>query len=387
MINILLIDDDRNIIDGLEKIIRENFSAGTFEIKKCLDGSEALRSMRDTFFHIIISDVKMPNLDGISLLRILHEQNIDSKVIVLSGYDNYSYVRDTLKLGAFDYLLKPVDIKTFCNILSILRNTVSTGSLQERFISSETDISFNDIIESSKNNYFDITPVEPYLDENSLQTELEQLCDYVLNCDEGSFRVNVENIFSHISERTITPTAFKQEMTKYVYKLMNKNSSLIEIISKYKLSENDLSGQIKGQILLSQLKSRFISINLLYMRELNQLQHKKDEYLIRKATDYIDKHYSEQIMLSDIAEQFHIHPNYFSALFKNQMGITIRDYILQKRIDIAKALISSSLKKISDIAVEVGYQDSSHFNRAFKNVTGMSPAKYRKIVSDESKIH
>ena len=77
-----------------------------------------------------------------------------------------------------------------------------------------------------------------------------------------------------------------------------------------------------------------------------------------------------------------MHPNYFSSLFKNETGTTVRDYILNIRIKKAKELMKDNNYKIIDIAIAVGYQDASHFNRAFKNITGMSPNRYRQLLED-----
>ena len=106
-------------------------------------------------------------------------------------------------------------------------------------------------------------------------------------------------------------------------------------------------------------------------------QEKKEEYVVKKAQEYMEKHCSEQLLLSDIAAQFHLHPDYFSSLFKKQLDMTVRDYILQLRMTKAKELMKDSSLKLLDIALAVGYEDAAHFNRAFKNVTGVSPSMYR----------
>lgn len=161
---------------------------------------------------------------------------------------------------------------------------------------------------------------------------------------------------------------------------MQQNSSLIPIVAHFKLSDNDLSAQIKNLPHLSQLKKKFSQVLSLYVEQLKIQQAKNDAYIVKKARAYIDQHYSESLMLADIASRFRLHPNYFSFLFKKQMNITVRDYILQVRIQKAKELMENPSLKLLDIALAVGYQDAAHFNRAFKNVTGLSPSRYRESI-------
>ena len=85
-----------------------------------------------------------------------------------------------------------------------------------------------------------------------------------------------------------------------------------------------------------------------------------------------------EIYLDDLASRFNLNSNYFSTLFRKQSGSTIRDYIRKVRISHAIDLFNDPAMKISDIALEVGYKDAAHFNRAFKDVTSMSPSFYKK---------
>ena len=98
MLKILLIDDDSNIIEGLETILRDHFPH-TYQIFKAFDGRQALELLTQSYYHIIISDIKMPQLDGIRLLELIHREELPSTVIMLSGYDDYMYIRTTLRLS------------------------------------------------------------------------------------------------------------------------------------------------------------------------------------------------------------------------------------------------------------------------------------------------
>ncbi|RGY97515.1 AraC family transcriptional regulator [Clostridium sp. AM58-1XD] len=96
----------------------------------------------------------------------------------------------------------------------------------------------------------------------------------------------------------------------------------------------------------------------------------------------MNNNYQSELLLEDVAGQFHLHPNYFSRLFRIQTGTTFRDCLRNVRIEKAKELLIHSSCKISQIAQSVGYQDIAHFNRAFKDLTGTSPSHYRKVFSD-----
>ncbi len=370
MYRILLVDDDQNIVDGLGSIIKQNFE-NIFVISSACDGSDALKRLTEDYYHVIISDIRMPKLDGISLLKLISKNQIPSVVIMLSGYDDYTYIRNALRLGAYDYLLKPVNIQNFVSMLRLLipRLKDSSVKLQAEEVSC--------VRPETQGDYFDIPAKKPYYTKEDLEKEMEHLSAGLLSMDEKSTKDKIQEIFSHLSQEAVTKEQFKQVFSAFLYTLMQKNTALIPIIAGYKLSDNDLAAQIKNQPHISQLRQKMEQILLLYMEQLKKQQEKKEEYVVKKAQEYMKKHCSEQLLLSDIAAQFHLHPNYFSSLFKKQLDMTVRDYILQLRMTKAKELMKDSSLKLLDIALAVGYEDAAHFNRAFKNVTGVSPSMYR----------
>ena len=119
MSKILLIDDNTSVLDGLESIIDAYFST-QLTVTLCSNGYDALQLLKKDYFPLIISDNKMPNLSGLQLLEILQNHHIPSTVIILSGYDDYKYIRAALKIGAYDYLLKPVNIPSLVSMIQTL---------------------------------------------------------------------------------------------------------------------------------------------------------------------------------------------------------------------------------------------------------------------------
>lgn len=99
--------------------------------------------------------------------------------------------------------------------------------------------------------------------------------------------------------------------------------------------------------------------------------------VISNAKRYIERHLREPLSVSSLAEQYYLSVAYFSKLFKKTEGMGCNYYIICKRMEKARQMLTSSSAKVSTVAEEVGYRDVNYFSLAFKKYTGMSPAEYR----------
>ncbi len=98
---------------------------------------------------------------------------------------------------------------------------------------------------------------------------------------------------------------------------------------------------------------------------------------IRPAINYIDANYDKPIALADIARISHLSVSRLAHIFKEQMGITIIDYLTSVRIERAKQLLLATEQSCSEICFQVGYNNQSYFSRTFKELVGMSPRQFR----------
>lgn len=132
MTSILIVDDEAIIRNGLKSLLDkdENFNV----VGTACDGIEALRMIDQFQPDIVITDINMPNMDGLEMLETIHQADEDIIIILLTGYDFFSYAQRALKAGATDYLLKPISAKVLRETLSKAAEKVKQRKVrQEQF--------------------------------------------------------------------------------------------------------------------------------------------------------------------------------------------------------------------------------------------------------------
>ncbi|MCC7429567.1 sigma-54-dependent Fis family transcriptional regulator [bacterium] len=103
---ILVVDDEINIRESISYILKKN----NYDVEICQDGEEALELISKENFTLVISDISMPKLDGISLLTKITEISPKTFVIIITAYASIETAVKALRLGAFDYIIKPLNL-------------------------------------------------------------------------------------------------------------------------------------------------------------------------------------------------------------------------------------------------------------------------------------
>ena len=108
MLKLLIVDDEVQVREGLEKLFDwENI--GYTVIGKAGDGTEALEKFKRHMPDVVITDICMSNMDGLSLLTKLKELNPHAEIIILTAYPQFDFAKRAISDGAFAYLLKPLN--------------------------------------------------------------------------------------------------------------------------------------------------------------------------------------------------------------------------------------------------------------------------------------
>ncbi len=159
---------------------------------------------------------------------------------------------------------------------------------------------------------------------------------------------------------------------KYVISCLDANfyEKKIEKILNYK--QNDFSSYFKINSIIYDIIGTILNENEVQSAQKN---YSSPSF---QAMRYMDLHYHDEIQVSDIAYAVGIHPNYLSAMFKDEVGISPKKYLTNLKISKAKKILIESNDPINIVAGSVGFSDALSFSKFFKKELGISPSLYRK---------
>lgn len=109
----------------------------------------------------------------------------------------------------------------------------------------------------------------------------------------------------------------------------------------------------------------------------------KSDSVTSQVCAYIDAHYREEIHREELGELVFLNTDYLSRIFRKEKGISISNYIIQKRVEEAKKLLTQSTLPINTVSLYVGYSNFSYFTKMFKDNTGYAPLEYRRSFSEK----
>ena len=398
MWKLVVADDEPKIRRGIEKVL--DWGGLNIEIVgEAEDGEIALELIQKKNPDIILLDINMPFLNGLNLLQKLKELNNKSIVIIISGYDDFSYAQKALQFNVFDYILKPVSKK---NIEEIIIKAVY--KLNER---------------EKENNYLEW--VKEQLTENKDMLQKTFFSEWFNNklTDEQvlkeikffsiEFGNNVGIIVIKLMEKlnieiigekwdsellefaiaNLLKDKFKELDSKFIFSdekhniiLISKIDDMLEWAAASNTIEADISKYLKCNVIIEQdnVAEGVLRIKEEYIKIKNSVNEKKKcSPIVLLTIKYIeDSYYSNDLNINDISEKLEVNSSYLSKLLKKETGLSFIDYLTNIRIKKAMYIMEDPTIKIYDVAELVGYSNQHYFCRAFKKVVGISPTDYKR---------
>lgn len=121
MLQVIIADDEKTIREGMARLIH-SFSLPLEVVALAKDGKQTLQLVKEYHPDLLIVDINMPYLNGLEAIEEIRKERTEMKIIIVSGYDNFSYAQKAMELGVFSYLLKPLDMQKFKTVLEAAIN-------------------------------------------------------------------------------------------------------------------------------------------------------------------------------------------------------------------------------------------------------------------------
>lgn len=388
MYNILIVDDEPIVKIALRSILPwEEY--GFFICGTAGNGLEALSLVEKQHPDVIITDLKMPGMDGLELIRTLKEKKYPGEILVLSNYEDFDSVRSALLLGAADYLLK---IKIQADTLLACLNK-TTEKLQKK--AGEKSPVPEETISENRNrlllSFFQgDSSLASFIQENR-ETKLgfmEKSCAICYVTFEKFLSNDAFSISANLL-RDMILDAVQGALQPYIL-VLNDYSALV-VFSQKELTVS----QIKVEQLVKKLYNRFTMYqsfapdmpyqenlkNYEEARKIYQSFHQNEGHYkndVAKTIAYIEENYMHRLTLASISANVNLSSSYLCRVFKSEVGISITSYLNNLRIRKAATLIKEQDLSLKEISAMVGIDDQLYFSRLFKKCMGISPSEYGK---------
>ena len=532
MTKILLVDDERMIRKAIANSI-DWPRHGVQIVADVANGEEALLVMGKEIIDIVITDIRMPVMDGLKLAEAIRTNYPKTRIIILSGYDDFEYARTAIKQGVQDYLLKPVSEEELIPSIRRLEKEIGNEYENEReiFLSKKLlqenkvlictkviqDIvdgrsgpeilsrakklgmnlegpSFGVILISADNynvKYNSLEGEHPQLqrfaiynvfeelfherlagtvaysgDEEVIaifssprfmKTRMYEVLNDIIKTIEEVLEVSVsmavgsevgtmaevprlykeavaaskQNFYTGKSQVCIGDKEDERKEQNWLYKRADYEREFIKVLGKgsyegmiaiwqkiAKFFESEkASAEVVKDACIRLCKDMFVHLidlginvkdegdssdeDYYYVNEIQkkkffadvseymelvikdvhekiaQVAEKKYSYMVRLAMSYLEENHSKDISLTEVADVIGVSANYFSKIFKKEVGINFVDWFNQLRIERAKDILLKNTYKVYEVAEMVGYSEYKYFITMFKKYTGKTPKQFR----------
>ncbi len=329
MYKLLIADDEKLIREAIVELIDWN-SLNIQITASCKNGMEALDAIMDTAPDIVMTDIRMPGLDGLDLIEKIRSLDSHIQFIILTGYPEFDYARRALKYGVREYLLKPISEEAIIEAVHHVKDSL------------------------------------PIYNNPAISNLVSRLLTCRPDGHTDHARLLLDHFFSHFSKASeLRPIGLNLLMELHTQSVPPSAEDLSHFTEQILYEQNVMN--------LREIISKQI-LNILFTdsNEKTTLADTVKAYVVTHLSD-------EKLSLKYIAENLlYINVSYLSRTFAKQSGEKFSNYLNRLRIEKAQMLLQQNgSDHIHAIAESVGFGGNpQYFSQVFKKYTGTTPTQF-----------
>ncbi|MNI01213.1 putative response regulatory protein [compost metagenome] len=338
MYQVVVAEDELWIRKAMVEMI-ERSNLGFKVVGEAADGEEAWALVNEMWPMVLITDVRMPNRDGLWVVRNIYEHKLPIIPLIISGYDDFEYARQAVRYQVSEYLLKPVNTE---ELESALKRSL------ERLA---------------------------YLNDTHLHClKIQTFVDHMMEMDPKKLITEQTALVRSICRIKDVHPGVRSNLLRM---LSTKLSGLLDLSNGDGILPYPFTSEMEREV---EVVRYFHNLAETWIREFQKKGDYRMKHAVKQACEYMNNNYMHEITLKQIADQAGLSFAYFSTIFKQYTGEAVVGYLNKIRIEQARLLLLETDIKIYEIAEMAGFPSLHYFNRVFKAISGMTPNEYRRSI-------
>ncbi|AEJ20729.1 response regulator transcription factor [Gracilinema caldarium] len=405
-IRILIADDEALERRALHKIIQE-MSIPSIQIYEAENGREVLERVQQVKIDIVLLDIKMPGLDGISVAKEIQIISQTTAIIFITAFSEFDYAREAIRIGVKEYLVKPVSqekvqetLETVLHSIQSKQKEQDTSTLVEQLLYKEleTAIGRESIINEQVETFIALRGIR-FVQSCCIAIKLEMNHSTnhrtIKDNELQKARIIIKNALEVHLGTTITGQLCNDNIF-YSILFLSSQWTYVQLLHAFTQIIHHIQIELGIQMLVTATEWNYRDLTTVFKtmkHYISLVNHQHPVLIINADTDmaldnakgkiakiieYLQEHLAQNITLAEAAQIVGLSPYHISHLFKIHQGESYIQVYTKLKIEAAKQLLCENRYTIKEICRLLGFKDQGYFSRVFKKVTGVNPQDFLK---------
>ncbi|MBD2866988.1 response regulator transcription factor [Paenibacillus arenilitoris] len=361
MIKVLIVDDDNLVRKGLMSILPwEQYNMEV--VGEAKNGEKALAFLASNQVDLLLTDLAMPVMSGMELMRIVRKQYPHIFIVVLTLHQDFEYIQECLRLGAIDYIAKvEMEQENFGEVMLRVK-----ARIMEEQLKNGSSFESGEVRSKEAAMFYDVTT------ETSLHSINENMLSELKKRGQALGWVHRASEFERFLEDLQNMQLPPAKLTSFLHSQLMAWDRVYASVTEKQIEPPD-----KFHSWL-EVKEWLYGVRELLVDAIGKAQYSEEvKDCIARAVQAMHDELAGSVHASEMAKRVNMSRSYFSQCFKDLIGMTFNEYLRHIRMEKAKDYLQYTQKTIQWITENTGYTDQKYFSRVFHEKTGMLPSEYR----------